>query len=103
MGALSFSETIDKLSEYRHGDRECVEDDNTIKIDCHTLAYAEYWLRYAYEKGHLVEIVRCKDCKHYDETQRGTQRAEKRRYVCDDFNPPDDWFCADGERRTDDA
>ena len=46
-------------------------------------------------------VVRCKDCRHYDETQRGTPRAEKRRYVCDDFNPPPDWFCADGEKRTD--
>ena len=45
------------------------------------------------------DIVRCKDCKHYDETQRGTPRAEKKRYVCDDFNPPDDWFCADWEQK----
>ena len=45
------------------------------------------------------KLVRCKDCKHFDETQRGKKREENRRYVCDDFNPADDWFCADGERK----
>lgn len=45
------------------------------------------------------ELVRCKDCKHYAETQQGKQREINRRYVCDDFNPPDDFFCADGERK----
>ena len=45
------------------------------------------------------ELIRCKECKHFDETQRGKEREENRRYVCDDFNPADDWFCADGERR----
>lgn len=44
------------------------------------------------------EIVRCKDCKHYKESQQGVPRTENRRYVCDEFNPDDDWFCADGER-----
>ena len=43
-------------------------------------------------------VVRCKDCKHYDETQRGKQRESNRHFVCDDFNPADDWFCADGKR-----
>lgn len=44
------------------------------------------------EDTNMVEVVRCKDCKHYDsETQS-----------CNDgldgiFLP--DWFCADGERR----
>ena len=42
------------------------------------------------------EIIRCKDCKHYkrDTCSVGAGMA---------FPPPDDWFCADGERRTDDA
>lgn len=42
------------------------------------------------------DVVRCKDCKHFAETQMGFPREEQRRYVCDEFNPPDDWFCADG-------
>lgn len=38
------------------------------------------------------ELVRCKDCKHYreDTCSAGAGMA---------FPPPDDWFCADGERR----
>lgn len=44
--------------------------------------------------GEQPVIVRCKDCK--------------KRYTkfCPDVDSPtraDDWFCADGERRTDDA
>ena len=37
------------------------------------------------------EIVRCKDCIHYrkDTCSAGAGIA---------FPPPDDWFCADGER-----
>ena len=37
------------------------------------------------------EIVRCKDCKYHDE--------EDGKNFCDCGNRPDDWFCADGERR----
>ena len=42
----------------------------------------------------LKEVVRCKDCKHHggDACSAGAGIA---------FPPPDDWFCADGERRTD--
>ena len=39
------------------------------------------------------ELVRCKDCKYHDE-EDGTN-------LCDCDNRPDDWFCADGERRDD--
>lgn len=41
------------------------------------------------------EIVRCKDCKYHDN--------EKDVNFCDCGNRPDDWFCADGKRREDDA
>ena len=37
------------------------------------------------------EIVRCKDCKYHDK--------EKDINFCDCGNRPDDWFCADGERK----
>lgn len=43
------------------------------------------------------EIVRCKDCKHY---------KPNRLFECSlhgACQPKPDWFCADGERRTDDA
>jgi hypothetical protein len=38
-----------------------------------------------------VDIVLCKDCKHYrkDTCSAGAGMA---------FPPPDDWYCADGER-----
>lgn len=39
----------------------------------------------------LPVVVRCKDCKHYrkDTCSAGAGMA---------FPPPDDWYCADGER-----
>lgn len=47
----------------------------------------------------IMPIVLCKDCVHYGETQMGKPRKENRRYVCDDFNPDGDWFCADGRKK----
>jgi hypothetical protein len=37
------------------------------------------------------ELVRCKDCKHYMTIH----------CTCDGCCISDDWYCADGERRTD--
>ena len=40
----------------------------------------------------IEELIQCKDCKHWDET----------RYCCMvEFRTTPDWFCGDGERRTD--
>lgn len=38
------------------------------------------------------ELVRCKDCKHWrkDTCSAGAGLA---------FPPPEDWYCADGEKR----
>ena len=47
------------------------------------------------------EVVRCKDCKHYKDGfcyNPNTYDDEKTR-----GNTVPDWFCADGERRDDDA
>lgn len=46
------------------------------------------------------EIIRCKDCKHcYAEGFVNVRNVCEKHY---DFgNVDDDWFCADGERRTD--
>jgi len=38
------------------------------------------------------QIVRCKDCKHH---KKDTCSADAGMA----FPPPDDWFCADGERK----
>ena len=41
-------------------------------------------------------IVRCKDCKHWFCTNNGNHRCE----ILNKGQPNADWFCADGERRT---
>lgn len=53
-----------------------------------------------------IEVVRCKDCK-YRLTLQPTEHYEQT-YVCSRDNTwgsrkafYDDWYCADGERRTD--
>ena len=42
-----------------------------------------------YENRDCVEVVRCKDCKHYKGNSCEWHNG---------FKPPVDWFCADGER-----
>lgn len=54
----------------------------------------------------LVAVVRCKDCKH-----RPTQKKCFPDMVCPcqcsdsyySWVPPDDWYCADGERKEGDV
>lgn len=53
------------------------------------------------------EIIRCKDCKHrptYPEAY-GAEINGKWCYWCELIHSwkPDDWFCADGERREQDV
>lgn len=43
------------------------------------------------------EIVRCKDCKHYNFKQKWCD------YLSEMYDQGGEWFCAEGERRTDDA
>lgn len=50
------------------------------------------------------ELIRCKDCKHgqYEEWDNG--ECVDKTVFCDGYGiHKPDWFCADGERRTDDA
>ena len=42
------------------------------------------------------ELIRCKDCKHHGKDTCSAAGGLA-------YPPPDDWFCADGERREDDA
>lgn len=46
----------------------------------------------------LPVVVRCKDCKHFEPDGIYTMC-----YRHNGLSPNADWFCADGERRTDDA
>lgn len=52
--------------------------------------------QYGIEVGDRKELVRCKDCN-----KRGTYGCPV--YVGGDgmCSEPDDWFCADGERKSD--
>ena len=60
-----------------------------VNVDREELLKALQYDRGQYQKGYNdrdAEIVRCKDCKHYDYCYtRPMNRA--------------DWFCADGERK----
>ena len=65
--------------------------------------------REAFSKGHDTgyakrddEIVRCKDCKYCFEEGFANVRNMCERHP-EIENPDDDWFCADGERRSDDG
>ena len=58
-------------------------------------------------KSDIVEVVRCKDCKHRPTGTGANHDLEFPDYVCpcqcEDYYyswmPKDDWFCRDGERK----
>ena len=66
-----------------------------VNVDKEELLKALKYDRNQYQKGYAdrdSEIVRCKDCKHWEQSNGHCP-----------FNSiftNDDWFCADGERRT---
>lgn len=54
------------------------------------------------------ELIRCKDCKWYEIYQLKKDGTEDRRHrpsycVILSYKTRPDWFCADGERREDEA
>ena len=79
-------------------------------LDSETITHAD-------ATGNLCELVRCKDCKHWDKTTREEGNdcisGPWEDAVCEVFRDWDsygdlgehfrrtngDWFCADGERR----
>ena len=44
------------------------------------------------------EIIRCKECKHRDPEDN---KCDSGHFILWQLPRDDDWFCADGERRTD--
>ena len=58
-------------------------------------------LQYGMEIGYGQEIVRCKDCKHGYEINRGMMIMCTHGVHLDAHER--DWFCADGEWRETDA
>ena len=92
-----------------------------IDVDKEELVRALKYDREQYQKGYEdrdKEIVRCKDCKHrpkepnFKTFENGfdIEFPEGSKCPCQcsgdeyySWYPEDDWFCANGERRTDDA
>ena len=66
-----------------------------INVDKEELIKALQYDRYQYQKGYTdrdSEIIRCKDCKYWHDAIRCQMDSEG-------LKTPDNWFCADGERR----
>lgn len=55
-------------------------------------------VKQAYKRD-LVEVVRCKDCKHRDPEDK---RCDCGHDIMWQLPRNDNWFCADAERRSDD-
>lgn len=72
-----------------------------VNVDKEELIRALKHDRAQYQKGYEdrdSEIVRCKDCKEYQEWDGGKICMRLGSYYGD---VPPDWFCADGERLED--
>lgn len=70
-----------------------------VNVDKDELIKALEHDRNQYQKGYKDrddQIVRCKDCKHHAKSTCSASAGLA-------YPPPDDWFCADGERRADNA
>lgn len=50
----------------------------------------------------LVEVVRCRECKHRDPETKGCDCAGHEMLMGGILPMPDNWFCADGEREVQD-
>lgn len=46
------------------------------------------------------EVVRCEDCKYYQKVYGGVPLGEVGHCICHSFETVPDWFCADGERKS---
>lgn len=62
----------------------CLEHNYNVAV-----SFNENQARYI-ESLNVVEVVRCKDCKHYMTIH----------CTCDGCCISDDWYCADGERES---
>lgn len=69
----------------------------TVLVEVHVKEIAEAIIQQLVEGGTLVEVVRCRDCKHHEDEEPGMVYCPNQvgGWVSDDF------FCADGERRDD--
>lgn len=68
-------------------------DNIMVKIEVKASDLVDACIKALVEDGTLVEVVRCKDCKHRDDDDFCTGRGYPNALV------PDDGFCDKGERR----
>ena len=47
-----------------------------------------------------VVVVRCRACKYYQRVYGGVPLGEVGHCICHSFETVPDWYCADGERKT---
>ena len=86
-GAILWLKDIKK--RYIHGGDESYDENRKQAIDIAIKALEQ------------PEIVRCKDCKHRDETTEDCANVDS---VCyRNGYIKEDWFCADGERKDGDG
>ena len=71
-----------------------------VSVEIEVQEIADAIIRKLTEDETLVEVVRCKDCKFYSRCT-GHQGICTNRYM-DGFIFPD-WYCADAERKDDEA
>ena len=84
---------IETLKQLRLDYEEFYEEHNNEVTQAYDMAIASLKTDDAYqlefENRDCVEVVRCKDCKHYMGNSCEWHNG---------FKPPINWFCADGER-----
>lgn len=82
----------------------CVEDkyaDMTCVLLCDEWEESDYNENHRDERCPLVEIITCKDCKHWVKDLTSRVPDDKEYHFCPmiDFNTSEDYYCADAERR----
>ena len=84
----------DYSKEYKYKCMNCNRYFNDIDFEKEPLQ--PVWkTEFLNRKVDMVEVVRCKDCKHYDKDENCWLGTCLENGIC---STPD-WFCADGERR----
>ena len=70
----------------------------------HTIEYAKGWKACIDWLKTLptVELIRCKDCKHWEQTWTNSWSPNYHYCPMIDRSCPSDFYCADGEGREDD-
>lgn len=90
---------VDCWREWNVGDMGMTHEEHVIKdaLDLQKEPLQPVWKSECLNtKVDMVEVVRCKYCKHHGKDTCGAEAGIA-------YPPPDEWFCADGERRDGDG